>query len=122
MKRRVNFILVTAFLGIVLGFMSDYRVEAKSVSNHYEENLDIRSEQVKVDGFQISEEGNVEKSKIDITYTTEVLVYNIQKGDTLSEIAYYFEISEEELLELNPEIINPDLIYVGQYLRVYVAY
>lgn len=44
--------------------------------------------------------------------------YIVQEGDTLGEIAANYGTSIEALLQLNPSINNPDLIYVGQKIRI----
>lgn len=44
--------------------------------------------------------------------------YTVQYGDTMRKIAYRFGTSVEVLLQLNPNIGNPNWIYVGQVLRV----
>jgi len=45
-------------------------------------------------------------------------LYQIQPGDTLSEIAAANNTSIEHLMELNPQISNPDLIYAGHNLII----
>ncbi len=45
-------------------------------------------------------------------------LYEIQPGDTLSEIALANNTSVEHLMELNPQISDPDLIYSGNNLIV----
>jgi LysM repeat protein len=45
-------------------------------------------------------------------------LYEIQPGDTLSEIAEANNTSVEHLMELNPQISDPDLIYSGNNLIV----
>ncbi|MGB8984977.1 MAG: LysM peptidoglycan-binding domain-containing protein [Anaerolineales bacterium] len=44
--------------------------------------------------------------------------YYAVKGDTLRKIAAKFSTSVDELLRLNPQISNPNLIYVGQAITV----
>lgn len=44
-------------------------------------------------------------------------VYTVQHGDTLSEIAQHFHVSEYELAEANG-INNPNYIYVGQQICI----
>lgn len=44
--------------------------------------------------------------------------YTIQDGDTLSEIAAANNTSIERLMELNPEIADPNLIYSGNQLVI----
>jgi peptidoglycan endopeptidase LytE len=42
----------------------------------------------------------------------------VQKGDTLRKIASKFSTTVEEILRVNPQISNPNLIYVGQGIKV----
>lgn len=44
--------------------------------------------------------------------------YIIEEGDTLGEIAANYGTSIENLINLNPEIKNPNLIYPGQKIRI----
>lgn len=44
--------------------------------------------------------------------------YYINKGDTLSEIAEDLCVDIEYLMYLNPEIVNPDLIYADTLLKI----
>lgn len=45
--------------------------------------------------------------------------YIVKPGDTLNSIASAFElVSVQQLLPINPHIINPDLIYPGQVINV----
>lgn len=47
-----------------------------------------------------------------------VRAYTVISGDTLSEIAYRSNKSLTEIIELNPQITNPDLIYVGDEINL----
>lgn len=47
-----------------------------------------------------------------------VSAYTVQPGDYLAKIGQKFGLSWIELWDLNPEIQDPDLIHVGQELRV----
>jgi LysM repeat protein len=49
--------------------------------------------------------------------TEWVQVYTVQRGDTLSEIAWDFGVSEDALLQAN-SLRNPNHIYVGQQLII----
>ena len=53
-------------------------------------------------------------------FTLEVAIskYVVQKGDTLSEIACFYNTSVKDLLENNSNITNPDLIYAGDFLVI----
>jgi LysM repeat protein len=44
-------------------------------------------------------------------------VYKVQKGDTLSEIAHHFHVSQHKLAKANG-IKNPNHIFVGQRLCI----
>lgn len=44
--------------------------------------------------------------------------YTVKKGDTLSHIAVNNNTTVSKLLELNPDITNKDLIYVGQIIVI----
>jgi len=46
------------------------------------------------------------------------LVYSVVKGDTLWGIAKRHGVTMEQLLQLNPQIKNPNLIRVGQEVRI----
>ena len=52
---------------------------------------------------------------------TEYIEYTVQKGDTLSKIAKEYNTTVEAICELNPEITNPNLIYVGQVIKIPVC-
>jgi LysM repeat protein len=45
-------------------------------------------------------------------------VYYVKKGDTLRSIASRLSTTTEDLLKVNPQITNPNLIYVGQALNL----
>lgn len=45
-------------------------------------------------------------------------VHTVVKGDTLWAIAKEYDVTVEQLLQLNPQIKNPNLIRVGQEVRV----
>lgn len=57
---------------------------------------------------------NAESSKV----TLEPVTYTVQRGDTLSTIAYKHGLRLRELLALNPQIKNPNLIYCKQVIVV----
>jgi len=46
------------------------------------------------------------------------MTYTVVEGDSLSAIAYKFNITLQELEAANPEITNPDDIKVGQVLNI----
>ena len=56
--------------------------------------------------------------KIYLTSNTTEEYYIVQKGDTLGAIARKFNIALNELLGLNPDIKNPNLIHIGDKIRV----
>lgn len=46
------------------------------------------------------------------------IYYRVVAGDTLSQIAQRAQVPMNQILALNPAIKNPDLIKVGQVLRI----
>ena len=44
--------------------------------------------------------------------------YTVQAGDSLWSISQKFDTTIDNLLKLNPEITNPNLIFVGQTLKI----
>ncbi|OAA21346.1 5'-nucleotidase C-terminal domain-containing protein [Kosmotoga sp. DU53] len=49
-------------------------------------------------------------------------VHEVTYGDTLSKIAKIYGVSVKDILRWNPWIENPDLIYPGQKITIYVPY
>jgi len=45
-------------------------------------------------------------------------IYYVRQGDTLRNIASRLSTTVDELLRLNPQITNPNLIYVGQAITI----
>lgn len=46
------------------------------------------------------------------------LQYVVQNGETFGEIAYHFHITPRELLDLNPDILDPRFIYPGELINL----
>ena len=46
------------------------------------------------------------------------LYYRVAAGDTLGDIAKKYGTTVARIQALNPHIKNPDVIYVGDYLRL----
>lgn len=44
--------------------------------------------------------------------------YVVKRGDYISKIAKEYNMTVQEIMNLNPQISNPNLIYVGQQIRV----
>ena len=45
-------------------------------------------------------------------------IYYVRRGDTLRNIASRLSTTVDEILRLNPQITNPNLIYVGQAITI----
>lgn len=57
------------------------------------------------------------KRQEDIENTTSSTIYTVKRGDTLSQLAKRFNVSVEEIAQLN-EIRNINLIFVGERLKI----
>ncbi len=82
----------------------------KQGNQYYE--LSKNSESIK----SILEEYNSEIKNISITPNGVTGTYQIQPGQTLSEISLKSGVSIDKLLELNPQITDPNLIKAGDTL------
>ena len=55
---------------------------------------------------------------VDDKSKSKVVDYTVVKGDTLSAIARRNGLTLKQILELNPDITNPNLIRIGQKIRI----
>ena len=46
------------------------------------------------------------------------LTHTVAKGDTMWKLAVKYQVGTSEIIEANPQISNPDLIYPGQILTI----
>lgn len=65
----------------------------------------------------VGETLKVPKFEHDEIHDTSHRLHIVKRGDTLTKIAKEYEISIEEIVELN-DIANPNLIYIGEVLRI----
>jgi lysozyme len=52
------------------------------------------------------------------TESSDVIIYTVKPGDTLSQIALDYGTTVSEIMQLNNNIQNPNLIYPGQQFRI----
>jgi LysM repeat protein len=45
-------------------------------------------------------------------------IYKIESGDTLSQLAKYFDVSLSAIMFVNPTLINADNIIAGDWLYI----
>lgn len=50
--------------------------------------------------------------------TPQVVIYSVQQGDTLLSIAQQYGTTVEAIVEANPDIENPDVLQIGQEIRI----
>lgn len=55
---------------------------------------------------------------VSLLFTSPALAYTVQSGDTMAKIAQDNQLTLQELAELNPQIDNLDMIYIGQTLHI----
>lgn len=60
----------------------------------------------------------VQKRVNEILNEAKPQYYTVKDGDTLSGIAKKYKLTLKKLVELNPQITNPNVIYTGQKVRV----
>ncbi|MBE6963240.1 MAG: SafA/ExsA family spore coat assembly protein [Ruminococcaceae bacterium] len=46
------------------------------------------------------------------------LSHTVQKGDTMWKLAAKYQVGTQEIIDANPQVSNPDLIYPGQKLAI----
>lgn len=68
----------------------------------------------------VKSESNKEQNNNE-NYTQNYQIYNVKKGDTLSQIAINFNTTVEKIVILN-NIKNPNLIYAGQNIKIPIIY
>lgn len=83
----------------------------------FSEITEAVEKQGEISGYQIVEI-NYSDDKQYFSIKVEPTVYHIKRGDTLTKIAKKKGTTVANLLELNPEITDPNLIYVGNTLKI----
>lgn len=53
-----------------------------------------------------------------IEYPVVIVIYKVKAGDTLGKIAAAYKVTLSEILQLNPGIKNPDVIHVGDLIKI----
>ena len=46
------------------------------------------------------------------------LTHTVAKGDTMWKLAVKYQVGTSEIIQANPQVSNPDLIYPGQVLNI----
>lgn len=75
-------------------------------------------ESIKLDGFIQLSEIVMDDNGETFSVLAETTTYLVCDGDTLSEIAVKKLSTVDELLRLNPQITDPNLIYVNDLLKI----
>lgn len=109
MKAKVMTMVAT----MVLMVASSMQVQAKEEEHHYEENVRVVSEvYMELDETaKILERGYLSPSDFSIHNRYIYVMYTVQEGDTLSEIAEYFGISMQKIMQNNPQIEDANVIW-----------
>lgn len=68
-------------------------------------------------GYKTIQDGNRDENIATAKPNNNIINYTVKSGDTLSEIAKRFGVSQETISKLN-NIANPNLIYPGQVLKI----
>ena len=95
--------------------------EAIEINGLYVRLFNSITEAVRKDGevkqYQIAEINYSDDNQY-FSIRIEPTVYLIKRGDTLTKIAKEKGMTVDKLLKMNPEIVNPNLIYEGSTLRI----
>ncbi len=54
---------------------------------------------------------------VSVLFASPAFAYTVKTGDTMSKIARENNLTLEDLVRMNPQVKNPDLIYVGQTIH-----
>ena len=46
------------------------------------------------------------------------LTHTVARGDTMWKLAVQYQVGTSEIIQANPQVSNPDLIYPGQVLNI----
>lgn len=68
---------------------------------------------------------NIKKTFVSVLSASLILglsasaaTHTVVRGDTMWKIANKYEVGTREIIDANPRVVNPDLIYPGQLLNV----
>ena len=53
-----------------------------------------------------------------VTTSASAVSHTVVKGDTMWKLAVKYEVGTSEIINANPQVSNPDLIYPGQVLTI----
>jgi len=53
-----------------------------------------------------------------LTASAASVPHKVEKGDTMWKLAAKYQVGTKEIIEANPQVVNPDLIYPGQLLSI----
>ena len=53
-----------------------------------------------------------------MTVPTFAASHTVQSGDTMWKLAVQYQVGTSEIIDANPQIVNPDLIYPGDVLTI----
>lgn len=101
---------------VALRLEQEPRPDYVRYSFEFWEAIDTYSGQVKelTNSAQVSQGGQSGQA----SQSAGVKLHQVARGDTLWALASRYGLSLERLLELNPQIKNPNLIYPGDEVRV----
>lgn len=73
---------------------------------------------VNINDIYLWDNGNQENSNQEQHNNDESNYYVVQAGDSLWSISQKFDTTIDNLIKLNPQIYNPNLIFVGQEIKI----
>lgn len=97
------------------------QIAGKTVDQNYLlVDYQTKIKEKRLNGFQTAQGGAGTAQTVKPTGNTAATVYTVQKGDTLSKIAFEYGVTVDEIAKYNG-ISNPNLIHPGQKIKIPVA-
>lgn len=119
LHQRLNFRTFVVVSGAVDGMNAEVKVEPEYVSVD-QEGADLHTEAVLKVKARVTEmtQLSVYVPAVTPPEVCQPVDYVVKPGDTLSAIAAAYKVSLSDLLAANPQITNPDVIDVGQVIKI----
>ena len=113
--KQVKFVGRNVFTGVItdISKSNDY-----TVGNGAKVSLTLKEIRIANTPYQTSNKQYVVQKQVVTTKPVSTVYHPVRKGENLTLIAKKYGMTVNDILKLNPNIKNPNLIYVNQLIRV----